>query len=42
VWFAVAGLFQAWRLYRRDTKPETVESVEHTGDLPESRSHRHA
>ena len=42
VWFAVAGLFQAWRLYRRETKPETVESVEHKGDLPDSRRHRHA
>ena len=28
VWFAVAGLFQAWRLYVRETGSETAERVE--------------
>lgn len=38
VWFAVAGLFQAWRLYRR----ETTERTRDRRELPESRSRRHA
>ena len=42
VWFAVAGLVQAWRLYVRETKPQTVEKAEDAGELPESRRHRHA
>src|SRR6476469_6405999 len=32
VWFSVTGLFQAWRLYHR----ETVDKAEHSGALDES------
>jgi hypothetical protein len=32
VWFSVTGLFQAWRLYHR----ETVDKAEHSGNLEES------
>jgi cardiolipin synthase len=39
VWFAVSGLFQAWRLYRRDTS-EPVDIKEDTGSVaPERRKH---
>ena len=42
VWFAVSGLFQAWRLYVRETTPETAEPVEDKQDLPQPGAHRHA
>jgi cardiolipin synthase len=38
VWFAVAGVFQAWRLYHR----ETLEHTEDTGGVRQSGTHRHA
>jgi cardiolipin synthase A/B len=38
VWFAVAGLFQSWSLYRR----ETTDTVEDKDKLPEPRTQRHA
>jgi cardiolipin synthase len=39
VWFAVSGLFQAWRLYRRDTS-EPVDSKEDTAAVaPARRKH---
>ena len=38
VWFAVAGLFQAWRLYRRETTDKKAD----TRNLPEPGSRRHA
>jgi len=38
VWFAVAGLVQSWRLYRR----ETIEPVEDSRDVVEAGKHRHA
>jgi cardiolipin synthase len=41
VWFAVAGLFQAWRLYHRDTR-EPVESKEDVVPVAPERSKRHA
>ena len=36
VWFAVAGLFQAWRLYRRDTRRETTEKTEDSREVVEA------
>jgi cardiolipin synthase len=38
VWFAVSGLVQSWRLYRR----ETADRVEDSHDVPEVRTHKHA
>jgi len=38
VWFAVAGLFQSWRLYRR----ETVDRVEDSREVAEVSTHKHA
>jgi cardiolipin synthase len=38
VWFAVTGLLQSWRLYRRETADRTGDSH----DVPEVRSHKHA
>ena len=38
VWFAVAGLFQSWRLYRR----ETVDRAEDSRQVSHGRTHRHA
>jgi cardiolipin synthase len=38
VWFALAGLFQAWRLYRR----ESVGKAEDSPDGVKARKHRHA
>ena len=38
VWFAVSGLFQAWRLYRR----ETAEPIEDKKDVTQPGAHRHA
>ena len=38
VWFAVAGLFQSWSLYRR----ETADTVEDKKELPEQGTRRHA
>ncbi len=38
VWFAAAGLFQAWRLYRR----EPVDTVDDRRELPEPRTRRPA
>ena len=42
VWFAVAGLFQAWSLYRRDTAPQTADRPEDPQEARESGKHRHA
>ena len=36
VWFAVAGLFQSWRLYRRETTRETAERIEDKRESPQS------
>ena len=41
VWFAVAGMFQAWRLYDRDTR-EPVESKEDAVAVAPHRPKRHA
>ena len=41
VWFAVAGLFQAWRLYRRETR-ETVDKTKDSRDAADTRTHHHA
>jgi len=41
LWFAVAGLFQAWRLYRRETR-ETADKTEDSRDAADARTHRHA
>jgi cardiolipin synthase len=41
VWFAVAGLFQAWRLYLRDTR-EPVDTKEDPGAVVPERPKRHA
>jgi cardiolipin synthase len=38
VWFAVAGLFQSWRLYHR----ETAETIEDKRQRVEARTRRHA
>lgn len=38
VWFAVSGLFQAWRLYHR----ETTEPVEDSREAPEARTKKPA
>jgi cardiolipin synthase len=38
VWFAATGLFQAWRLYRR----ETIDTVEDSQEASEVRTHKHA
>lgn len=38
VWFAVAGLFQSWRLYRR----ETTEKTEDSREVADARKRRHA
>jgi len=52
VWFAIAGLFQSWRLYARErnvheryvheAKPEAVEPVEDRRKAPHPRTRRHA
>jgi cardiolipin synthase len=42
VWFAVAGLFQAWRLYVHETTRKTVDKVEDKSKVVKARSHRHA
>jgi hypothetical protein len=41
VWFALAGLFQAWRLYRRQTAGR-VRDRSNTSELPDARDHHHA
>ena len=38
VWFATTGLFQSWRLYRR----ETTDRAGDKSELGESGSERHA
>jgi cardiolipin synthase len=42
VWFAVAGLFQAWRLYVRDTTREAADKTEVTSEDVAPRSRRRA
>ena len=52
VWFAVAGLFQAWRLYAREryvhegyvheAKKETAERIEDRRKARQQEKHRHA
>ena len=39
IWWAVAGLFQSWRLYKT---AEVAESPEDTGDVTQPGKHRHA
>jgi cardiolipin synthase len=42
IWFAVAGLFQSWRLYAHETRREPVERVEDARDAPQPGRRRHA
>jgi cardiolipin synthase A/B len=42
VWFAVAGLFQSWRLYVRETRRQTAERVEDRRKAPHQGTRRHA
>jgi cardiolipin synthase A/B len=41
VWFAVAGLAQAWRLYRSETR-EPVDQKEDSREVVDAREHHHA
>jgi cardiolipin synthase len=42
LWFAIAGLFQAWRLYARETTRETTEPVEDRRKASRPGTRRHA
>jgi cardiolipin synthase len=42
VWFAIAGLFQAWRLYSHETRRQTTERVEDRRKTAHPGRHRHA
>ena len=42
VWFAVAGLFQAWRLYVSETRRETVDRIEERRKARGQGTRRHA
>jgi hypothetical protein len=42
VWLAIAGLFQSWRLYARETTPETAERIEDRRKARHQEKHRPA
>ena len=41
VWFAIAGLAQAWRLYRGETR-EPIDQTKDSGKVVDARGHHHA